>query len=51
MGPADKEETRMMHVHLLLAFRWGRIRMKILIRFYQGQGTEEGGNLPRLPLM
>jgi len=33
ISPADKEETRMAHVHLLLAFRWGRIRIKIRIRF------------------
>jgi hypothetical protein len=33
MDPADKEERRMIHVQLLLAFRWGRIRMKIRIRF------------------
>jgi hypothetical protein len=31
MAPADKEESRM-RVHLLLGFRWGRIKLVLKIR-------------------
>jgi hypothetical protein len=34
MGPADKEEEEAMRrFTLLLVFRWGRIRLTLMIRF------------------